>query len=134
MWNCEKCGREFKRVNQSHFCVKINTVEEYILDLPEEGRNKIENIRKIILKNLSNSEESIKWNMPTYKKDNIVVHLAWYKNHIGLFVGEEAIENFKEDLLIYETNKGNIKILHTKEIPYDLIERMIIFLNEKVRK
>ena len=72
--------------------------------------------------------------MPTYKKDNIVVHLAWYKNHIGLFVGEEAIENFKEDLLIYETNKGNIKILHTKEIPYDLIEKIIIFLNGKARK
>lgn len=31
MWVCPKCKREFKRVNQSHYCGKApETVNEYI--------------------------------------------------------------------------------------------------------
>ena len=31
MWTCPKCGREFKRTNQSHYCGKApESVDEYI--------------------------------------------------------------------------------------------------------
>ena len=29
-WKCPRCGREFKRVEQPHYCGKPTTVEEYI--------------------------------------------------------------------------------------------------------
>ena len=32
MWKCPKCGREFKNVDQGHYCGKApETVDEYIL-------------------------------------------------------------------------------------------------------
>lgn len=37
MWKCPKCGKEFKNINQSHYCgEKPKTVEEYILSQDEE--------------------------------------------------------------------------------------------------
>ena len=37
MWTCPKCGRTFKRQEQSHYCGKApETVEEYIAEQPEE--------------------------------------------------------------------------------------------------
>ena len=39
MWKCPKCGREFKKVNQSHFCgEKPKTIEEYILCQGSENK------------------------------------------------------------------------------------------------
>ena len=30
MWKCPKCGRELKNTEQDHFCVKPNSIDEYI--------------------------------------------------------------------------------------------------------
>lgn len=30
MWKCPKCGREFARRNQDHYCVKPQSIDEYI--------------------------------------------------------------------------------------------------------
>lgn len=39
MWTCPKCGREFKRTNQGHYCGKVpENVDEYIeLQITEGG-------------------------------------------------------------------------------------------------
>lgn len=37
MWTCDKCGRQFKNTNQSHYRgTKPKTVEEYILAKDED--------------------------------------------------------------------------------------------------
>lgn len=39
MWICPKCGRTFKKQNQSHYCGKEpETVEDYILAQPDSVR------------------------------------------------------------------------------------------------
>jgi len=36
MWQCPKCKREFKNINQSHYCTKSESVDEYIsMQAPE---------------------------------------------------------------------------------------------------
>ncbi len=129
MWKCEKCGREFKRLNQSHFCAKVKNVDEYIDNFPIEIKLRLDKIREIILSNLNESEESIKWEMPSYSKNEYILHLSAYKNHISLFVGEDVIEVFKDRLADYETVKGNIKLNHSEEIPYDLIKDIIVYID-----
>ena len=49
MWTCPKCGRTFKRQEQSHYCGKApETVDEYIAAQPEEVRGYLEEIRKAL--------------------------------------------------------------------------------------
>ena len=39
MWTCPKCGRTFKKQNQSHYCGRApETVEDYILAQPDYVR------------------------------------------------------------------------------------------------
>ncbi len=39
MWTCPKCGRTFKKQNQSHYCGRApETVEDYILAQPDSVR------------------------------------------------------------------------------------------------
>lgn len=36
MWVCPKCGREFKKTNQSHYCGSApETIDEYISRQPQ---------------------------------------------------------------------------------------------------
>ena len=35
MWKCPKCGRSFKKEGQSHFCGKIEIIDQYIEEQDE---------------------------------------------------------------------------------------------------
>lgn len=51
MWICPKCGRDFKRINQGHYCGKSpKTVIEYIDSQPIETRTHLTEMM-IILQN-----------------------------------------------------------------------------------
>ncbi len=122
MWKCPKCGRTFKNQNQSHFCGQApGTIEEYIEAQPEEVRQYLESVRDAIRRTLPEAEERISWSMPTFWKKHNIIHFAAFKNHIGLYPGPEAVEEFGQRLKEYKTKKGTIQLPYKKPIPTDLI-------------
>ncbi|NLY19872.1 MAG: DUF1801 domain-containing protein [Tissierellia bacterium] len=129
MWTCEKCGREFKRINQSHFCIEIESVDNYINQFPIKEQAVLKSIKEIVARNFVDSEETIKWRMPTYNKNNKTIHFANHKNHINLFIGEEVLSQLKEDCMEFQMHNGNIKFDKSRDIPYDLVEKLVIYKN-----
>ena len=67
-WKCPKCGREFSRQDQHHFCEKPQTIDEYIETQNETVRSKLQEIREIIRSAIPEAEERISWSMPTYSE------------------------------------------------------------------
>ena len=65
-WKCPKCGREFSRQDQSHYCEKPKTIDEYILSQDENIRPKLNEVREILRSAIPDAEERISWSMPTY--------------------------------------------------------------------
>lgn len=121
MWRCPKCGKEFKNMNQSHFCGgKPGTIEEYIMLQDEEKHDDLFLMRQTLQEALPEAEERISWSMPTYWKDHNVLHFAAFKKHIGLYPGPEAVGEFKEELTKYSVDKGTIRI------PYGNIDTGLI--------
>lgn len=121
MWKCPKCGREFKNVNQSHFCgEKPKTIEEYILSQDEEKQADLFLMRQILKEALTEAEERISWSMPTYWKNHNILHFAASKNHIGFYPGPKAVEEFKDELKEYKVSKGTIRI------PYGKVDRELV--------
>lgn len=122
-WKCPKCGREFSRQSQDHYCIKPQSVDEYIAAQDETIQPKLNEIRTVLRSALSDAEERISWSMPTYRKDHNIIHFAAQKKHIGLYPGPEAVAYFSGRLdqagLLY--SKGSIQIPYSDDLPLELI-------------
>lgn len=122
MWKCPNCGREFKNENHNHFCGEApKTVDEYISAQPDAIRPILDQLRETLRKALPNAKECISWSMPTYRGNRNIIHFAAHKKHIGLYLGDEAIEHFKDRLSGYRTRKGTVQLPYDKSLPLELI-------------
>ena len=109
-WKCPKCGREFSRQNQDHYCVKPQNIDEYIAAQDEKNQYRLREIREIIRTALPDAEERISWSMPTYWKGRNIIHFAASKKHLGIYPGDKATAAFAEELSEYDVSKGTIRI------------------------
>ncbi len=124
MWKCSKCGREFSRKDQDHYCEKPQTIEEYIAAQEESLRPRLQRIRDVIREAIPEAEERISWSMPTFWKGRNLIHFAAFKKHIGLYPGEEATAAFAEKLTGFAVSKGAIRLPHDRELPEELIREI----------
>lgn len=125
MWKCEKCGREFKNIEQSHYCGEIDSIDAYITDQPEEVRSLLQQIRETIHTAAPKATEKISWNMPTFWQGENLIHFASFKKHIGLYPGGEATAAFAERLISYKTSKGAIQLPLGKPVDFALITDIV---------
>ena len=128
MWQCPKCGRDFKNSNQSHYCSdKPTTIDGYIAAQPEEARPVLNKIRKIIRKTAPKAQEKISWGMPTFWQGENLIHFAAFKKHIGIYPGDLSHIPFLQKLSGYKTTKGAIQFPLDKPIDYELIAEITKF-------
>ncbi len=123
-WKCPKCGREFSKQGQSHYCVKPQTVDEYIAAQDEAVRPRLQELRAILRAALPDAEERISWSMPTYWKGRNLIHFAASKKHLGLYPGGEATAVFAEELAGFDVSKGTIRLPYDQDLPAELIGRI----------
>lgn len=124
MWQCPKCGRKFKNTEQSHYCGKIETIDQYISEQEEEVQAILNKIRETIREAAPSAKEKMSWQMPTFWQGENIIHFAAFKKHIGIYPGGEATEFFAERLKDYKFSKGAIQLPLNKEIPYGLIKEI----------
>ena len=98
MWKCPKCGRSFNREGQSHFCGKIETIDQYIQEQDEGIRSRLDEVRQILHTAIPEAQEKISWSMPTFWKGKNIIHFAASKNHLGLYPGGKATTVFADRL------------------------------------
>ena len=122
MWTCPKCGREFKRTNQDHYCGKAPaSIDEYILRQEVAIQPALISLRNAIHDAIPEAKETIAWSMPTWKKKGNIIHFSVSKKHIGVHVGEEAATHFQERLKGLEVYKSVIRLKFDQEMPLSLI-------------
>lgn len=113
----------------------IETIDEYISEFPDNIQKILKKIRSIIKKNAKGSSEAIKYGMPTFVLNGNLVHFAAFKNHIGFYPTPSAVSHFSKELKDYKAAKGSIQFPLEKNIPYGLIERIVIFrVRENIKK
>lgn len=132
MWQCPKCKREFKNINQDHYCgEKPKSIDEYILRQSKEKQAALAHLRQVLASALPEAEERISWSMPTFWQGHNIVHFAAAKAHIGFFPGAEAVAHFSSELAAYKTNKGTIHIPYDN-INDDLIRNIAVWCGEAI--
>lgn len=122
MWKCDKCGREFKNLNQNHFCDEVvNSIDAYIAEQSDDIQPLLHQVRDTLQAELPDAQERISWRMPTYWRKHNIIHFAAFKKHIGLYPGDKAMEHFADRLTEYKTSKGAVQFPYSKPLPLDLI-------------
>ena len=134
VWKCPKCGREFNRQNQDHYCLKPQDIDEYIAAQVEGLQPRLRQLRSIIQNAIPDAEERMSWSMPTYWKGRNIIHFAAAKKHIGLYPGDEAMVEFADELKDYDVSKGTIRLPHDRELPMKLITRIAQWCFERYKK
>ena len=109
----------------------MNEVEIYIKSFPEEVQEKLLEIRKIIFSAAPEAKEKISYGMPGFfLNSKPLVYFAAYKNHIGFYATPNGHEKFAKELSVYKQGKGSVQFPLNKEIPLDLIRRIVEFRKE----
>lgn len=103
------------------------TIDEYLALFPDDVRDILERVRQTIRRAAPKAEEEIKWQMPTFRQNENLVHFAAAKNHIGFYPGESGVRAFADRLTGYRTSKGAVQFPMSEPIPYDLIAEITRF-------
>ena len=134
MWKCPKCGREFSKKNQDHYCIKPQTIDDYIAAQEESIRPRLKQLRSIIHGAIPEAQEKISWSMPTYWKGKNLLHFAASKKHLGFYPGDEAVAQFSDELKDYDVSKGTIRLPYETDLPAELIQRIARWCYEAYQK
>ena len=110
-------------------------VDGYIKQFEDEKQQRLHAIRALVHRMVPSVSECISWRMPTFRlaEGGNIIQMAAFKGHIGLYPEPEAIEAFKAELSDFPTSKGAIQLPLDRDLPLDLIERIIMYRLELLK-
>jgi uncharacterized protein YdhG (YjbR/CyaY superfamily) len=108
---------------------KYSSVDDYIESQPEQARASLQRVRTAIQRAVPEVEESITYNMPTYKlRGERLLYFAGWKEHYSLYPASSLlIAAFQTDVAPYKINKSTLQFPLSKPVPVELIERIARF-------
>ena len=114
----------------------VKSVDEYIASKPEDAQLVLKRVRSAIRKALPGAEETISYQIPTYKLNGVLVlYFAGWKQHFSLYPANEALlAAFEDELAPYEVSKGTIRFPLSAPPPVKLIEGIAKFQARRLIK
>ena len=103
------------------------SITEYIHAAPKEAQKKLREMRACIRKSAPGARESLKWGMPAFSYQRILVTFAAFKHHIGFYPTPSAVRAFANDLSKFDTARGSIQFPLEKPLPLPLIRKITAF-------
>ena len=105
----------------------MDKVDSYISAFPRDIQAKLIQMLAIIREAAPGAEEVVSYGMPAFRQNGILVYFAAHKNHIGFYPTASAIEKFAPELTAFKTSKGAVQFPFDRELPSELIKRMVRF-------
>jgi uncharacterized protein YdhG (YjbR/CyaY superfamily) len=104
-----------------------DSMDEYIGRQPQEVRKVLARLRKTIQAAAPKAEETISYQIPTFKYYGNLVHFAAWKTHVGFYPTSSGIREFSSELQAYKLSRGTVQFPLDRPIPYGLIARIVRF-------
>lgn len=101
-------------------------MDEYIGTFPNDVRQKLKQVRLTIRKALPGAEETISYQIPTFKMNGkYIIYFAAWKNHIALYPIHTGVESLKTELAKYKSSKSSVHFPLDKPIPLTLVRKIV---------
>jgi uncharacterized protein YdhG (YjbR/CyaY superfamily) len=106
----------------------FTNVAEYIDQFEKDTRERLQEIRTVILETAPDAAESISYGMPAYKiNGKPLVYFAGYKSHIGFYATPNGHKAFEKELSSYKQGKGSVQFPLSEALPLKLIREIVLF-------
>ena len=107
--------------------VPAKNIDEYLDALPEKVHRTLEKLRQTIKSVAPEAEESISYQIPSFKFNGMLVGFAAFKDHCSFFVMSASIlKPFREELKSYDTAAGTIRFEVEKPLPTGLVKKLVM--------
>lgn len=102
-------------------------IDDYIAACPSDVQAKLQQLRATIRQAAPDAEETISYQMPTFKLKGNLVYFAAFKKHIGFYPIPTGIAAFKQELSVYKQGKGSVQFPLDQPLPLKLVARIVRF-------
>ena len=101
----------------------FQSVDGYIASQPEAARGVLQRVRGAIRKAVPAAEETISYNMPTYKlHGEAMLYFAGWKRHYSLYPATaRVLAAFQDELAAFDIVKSTIRFPLSEPVPAKLI-------------
>lgn len=112
------------------------SVDDYIAAKPRPVQAVLQRVRSSIRKALPGAEETISYQIPTYRIDGrYAVYFAGWAKHYSLYpVTDNVRAALGEALEPYEFSKGTVRFPLSEPVPAKLIERIASLLGKEAAR
>jgi uncharacterized protein YdhG (YjbR/CyaY superfamily) len=100
------------------------TISEYINAAPADARKKLREMRACVRKAAPGAEETLKYGMPAYCYQRILVIFGGFKRHIGFYPTAAAMKPFAKELSKFKGARGSIQFPLDRPLPLALIRKI----------
>jgi uncharacterized protein YdhG (YjbR/CyaY superfamily) len=105
---------------------KHATVDEYLADLPEDRRARLESLRRTVVAAAPDGEECIAYDMPALRLDGrFFVSYGAYRRHDSLFPASAMVLERVDGAAAYAKGRGTFQFPLAQELPLELIGRIV---------
>ena len=107
----------------------MTVIDDYLAEHSGAHREHLDALRAIITRLAPDATEALAWNMPTWKLNGNLIHMAAGKHHVGLYPGADGVAFVADELdeRGFKHSKGAIQLPVDQPIPVDLVERLVAF-------
>jgi len=106
-------------------------IDEYIATFPDDVQKVLQKIRSTIRKAAPKAEETISYQIPTFKLNGYLIYFAGYQKHVSVYPAPRGEKEFKKELAAYKGGKGTVQFPLDKPVPYELISRLVKYRAKK---
>jgi uncharacterized protein YdhG (YjbR/CyaY superfamily) len=103
------------------------TITEYINGAPKKAQKKLREMRACIRASAPEAKESLKWGMPAFSYERILVTFAAFEHHIGFYPTPSAVKAFAKDLSKFATASASTQFPLEEALPLPLIQKITAF-------
>jgi uncharacterized protein YdhG (YjbR/CyaY superfamily) len=100
---------------------KAATVDEYLTELPDERREAMTVLRRLIHESVPGLQEEMAYGMPTFKKGEILVGLASQKQYISIYLDVDLVEKHRAGLGKADCGKSCVRARKLADLPLDTV-------------
>ena len=110
----------------------IETSPQDYFDQLEPGRKQaLETLRRLIFEVSPEINETLRYKMPTYEMDEVVLSMASQKHYISLYLDVDLVEKHKAELSHLNCGKSCVRFKAIEDLPLDTIK---VILQETLQK